>query len=358
MRIVTVYTDSRAEFVPRDMAIIRWFRISEALARLGHRVDVAAPGLPWLPRRGLKGVEGVGRVPVRSVRWDRYDVVKTLFHKGFRTLERYGGGEHPFVIAKLGSVVAAEDRPGIYFYGEAREALYRTQARIHRTARYVTVLSEPAGALLEEAHGPRDGVLLVPGAAERDIPPPGPDPYPGRGPRAVFAGNFYAPTSLSQPEAHRTLTDKLNRVGRALRARGIRTFVVGPGEATSLDPDAVTWLGSVPYRASWDYLRHADAGLVVSAGPFQHNNESTKIYHYLRAGLPVVCEGGFPNDGVVRESGLGFVVPSERMDELAERVVQAVERSWDREAAVRYVLRHHTWDRRAEVYARVLDSGG
>ncbi len=41
-----------------------------------------------------------------------------------------------------------------------------------------------------------------------------------------------------------------------------------------------------------------------------HNNESTKIYHYLRARLPVVSESGFPTDHVVRESRCGVVVKS------------------------------------------------
>jgi len=57
-------------------------------------------------------------------------------------------------------------------------------------------------------------------------------------------------------------------------------------------------MGAVSYERSWDYLHHADVGVLVAAGPFMHNNESTKIYHYLRVGLPVVSEAGFPNDPV------------------------------------------------------------
>ena len=88
----------------------------------------------------------------------------------------------------------------------------------------------------------------------------------------------------------------------------------GPGDASRLDARFVTNLGSCLYEESWNYLQHAAVGVVVSAGPFMHNNESTKIYHYLRVGLPVVSEEGFPNDYVVRESGLGSVVPSDDMD--------------------------------------------
>jgi hypothetical protein len=85
-----------------------------------------------------------------------------------------------------------------------------------------------------------------------------------------------------------------------------------------------------------------------------HNNESTKIYHYLRAGLPVVSEAGFPNDDVVRQSRLGFVVENGRLDLMADRMLEAAQARWDRASAIRYILDHHTWRQRAEVYDRVL----
>jgi len=70
----------------------------------------------------------------------------------------------------------------------------------------------------------------------------------------------------------------------------------------------------------------------------------------------VVLEQGFPNDWVVRESGLGFVVPSEDIEQLAARVREACERLWDRERAIRYIQANHTWDCRARVYQDVLAS--
>ena len=79
-----------------------------------------------------------------------------------------------------------------------------------------------------------------------------------------------------------------------------------------------------------DFFGHAHVGIVVSAGSFMHNNESTKIYHYLRAGLPVVSESGFPNDDVVRQAGLGFVVNSGDLVGMAQRVEEASRATWDR----------------------------
>jgi hypothetical protein len=357
-RIATVCTDERRGTELVDMGSIRWYAMSRALAELGHEVDILHARDKWRPRQPVNELgPRLREAPLSRARWDDYDVVKTLFHRGFETLERFGGAGHRFVIAKLGSVVAPEDREGIYFYGAQREALYAAQERIARAARFVTVLTEQARALWRSSHGGGDSVLLVPGAAEARLPAQGPDPYPHprvAGARVLFAGNFYSNDPLSQPEAHRTLADKLNRLGGILRAQGTRLYVIGPGEAASLDPSRVDYLGVVPYARSWDFMRHADVGLVVSAGPFMHNNESTKIYHYLRVGLPVVSESGFPNDALIAETGHGSLAPAGDLVALAAAIRHAVETRWDRSRAADHVLARHTWDARARVYDEVI----
>ena len=355
-RIATVCTDERRGTRLVDMSAIRWYRMSSALAELGHQVDVLHGRLKWRPIQRPRSLgPRLREVPLGRARWDEYDVVKTLFHRGFETLERFGGADHPFVVSKLGSVVDDHDRDGIYFFGAQREALYRVQRRIAETSRYVAVISEPARALWRELHGPAGTVLLVPGAADEVLPEAGADPFPDAArPRVVFAGNFYTGHRSSQDEAHRTIAGKLNAVGAALRARGGALYVVGAGGADSLDHGAVRYLGEVPYAASWDYLRHADVGLVVSAGAFMHNNESTKIYHYLRVGLPTVSESGFPNDHLVADTGPGRLVEPGHVDALVDAVVWAATALPDRGPAIDHILRHHTWRRRAETYDRLI----
>ena len=354
-KIVTVYRDSRGIFAPVEMGAIRWLKISEALARRGHSVDMAMnetfpPAMEQaIAARGLP----LRCVPLRDVRWTEYDVVKTLIHVGFQTLEKYGGVGHPFIISKLGSVVDAQDREGIYFYGAYREELYQVQERINASSRYVTVLSESAKDLWVELFGPKPNILLVPGAADHDIPALGDDPFPpGADARVLFAGNVY--TRDRQGEANDVLLAKLNKIGELLRGRGCRLYMIGVGDASGLDPEFVTYLGFVSHEEAWNFFGHADVGIVVSAGSFMHNNESTKIYHYLRAGLPVVSESGFPNDDVVRRAGLGFVVDSGDMPAMAKRIEEAARATWDRDAAVSYIMENHTWDTRAAVYDRLL----
>jgi glycosyltransferase involved in cell wall biosynthesis len=170
----------------------------------------------------------------------------------------------------------------------------------------------------------------------------------------VFAGNFYSRQPGSQPEAHLTLASKLNRLGALLHDRKARLYVVGTGDKQSLDPRYVSYCGEVPYEDSWDFMYFAAVGVVLTAGGRMHNNESTKIYHYLRAGLPVVSEAGFPNDNVVIESGLGHVVENGDLGMMADRIEDSLHTQWDRDRAIRYILSHHTWEKRAEIYDRLL----
>ena len=81
-----------------------------------------------------------------------------------------------------------------------------------------------------------------------------------------------------------------------------------------------------------------------------HNNESSKIYHYLRAGLPVVSESGFPNNHLIEEAQLGYVTESEDLPLMAIWVVNASKKTWEHQRAVDYILERHTWDQRAKVY--------
>ena len=356
-RIVTVYRSIRAPFLPIDMSLGRWWKMSEALAARGHEVDMAThERRPWLQRPVAMGPR-LRRVPLARVRWERYDVVKTEFHMGFETLEEHGGAGHPFVVSMLGSPVDRRDRPGVYFYGAEREELFRIQERIAATSRYVALLTRESRALWHECFGDQRPTLLVPGAAEAEIPGPGEDPYGGAPrPRCLFLGNLYGPDY--QPEAHRRLAGALDGLGSELRRRGIDLYFVGPGDTSRIDPGNVRCLGPVAYERSWDYIHHADVGVVLALGPEPNHNESTKIYHYLRAGLPTVCEAGFPNQGLVEEARLGKVTPNGSPGAMAEAVEEAARSDWDREHATRLVIERHSWAGRAKTYGEILREHG
>ncbi len=339
------------------MAHIRWFKISEALARCGHQVDMALPDGTehWPVDPALLNVPTIGFKALSSINWQKYDVVKTLFNRGMQTLEEFGGSGHPFIISKLGSVVGPNDMPGIYFYGGYRRELYALQEKINAFSKYVTVLSEGARRLWIECHGDHSNILLVPGGVDAKIPPRAADPFPSSNrPRCLFAGLIY--DKHSQPEANQTLVSKLNELGRLLYQKGMQLYMIGDGDVSKLDDRYVKYLGVVPYTETWNYFYHAQVGIVVSAGQFMHNNESSKIYHYLRAGLPVVSESGFPNDHIIEDAQLGYVTQSGDMQLMADRIVDAAGKSWATQRAVALILERHTWDQRAKVYHDLITS--
>lgn len=361
-RILTIYEQTRRPFVPTDMSYIRWLRMSAALAELGHHVDIASrePILFGLAdrRRMVSMAPRLRRVPLHQVDCAAYDVVKTLFHNGFRTLEQLGGTDHPFLIAKLGSVVDRQDCDAIYFRGERRRQLFAVQEKIAAHCHWVTLLTEPSRQRWINCFGSeRPRPLLVPGAVDARIPPRGRDPYPAdHRPRCLFAGNIY--DEKAQPEAHARLVARLNRLGRHLDRRAIRLYQMGPGTQTNLDRAYVTPLGAVPYEKSWDLMHHADVGLVLALGDAPNENESTKIYHYLRIGLPTVCESGFPNEGLIASARLGHVVPNGDIDALAEAIELCLHTHWDRQSAIDFILAGHTWLHRARTYDSIFREAG
>lgn len=358
LKIITVYKHKLMEkdtsfgiLNPIDMSNGRWIKISEALSRLGYRLDIAVPDI--MDGENLNNNGHLRMIPLSKVNWNKYDIVKTEFHRGFDTLEKYGGISHPFIISTLGSVVGPVEMEGIYFYGDVHKKLFDTQKKINKICRYVTVLSKPAKELWETVHEKRKNLLLVPGGVDSVIPSTSINPYPEDNKiKIIFAGNIY--TRASQEEANKVLIEKLNKLGKLLSDLGARLYMIGPGDISDLDKNFVIYLGEVSYKESWDYLHFADVGIVVSAGKFMHNNESTKIYHYLRAGLPVVSESGFPNDYVVNESKLGFVTESENMELMVKNILKAAKTKWNKVYAKDYIIKNHTWDKRVKVYDKIF----
>ena len=358
LKIITVYKNKLTKkdsslgiLNPIDMSNGRWIKISEALSRLDCSVDIAVPDI--MDRENLNNNGHLRMIPLSKVDWNSYDVVKTEFHRGFDTLEEYRGTSHPFIISKLGSVVGPMEMDGIYFYGDVHKKLFDTQKKINKISRYITVLSNPARELWKTVHKNKRNLLLVPGGVDFVIPSPSINPYPDDEKiKIIFAGNIY--DKGSQGKANKVLVEKLNTLGKLLSGSGASLYMIGSGDISDLDKNFVTYLGVVPYKESWNYLHFANVGIVVSAGKFMHNNESTKIYHYLRAGLPVVSESGFPNDYVVKESKLGFVTESENMELMVENILKAAKIKWNKDYAKDYIIKNHTWDERVKVYDKIF----
>lgn len=332
------------------MDTLRFFRMSEALARRGHRVDIVIDRNPEPRSVG----PNLSEVPFRAVRWRDYDVVKTFFHVGFESLRAAGGAQHPFIVSKLGSVVGRANAEGVYFFGAVREHLFATQREIARTSRSVTVLTERSAALWRREHGSATRLLLVPTGVDAEIPPPGGDPRPRHGverPVVLFAGNIYG--RASQPEVNAVWQERLNRLGVLVAERGLQLVAMGRGETDRLDPRVVRHLGPVDADEVWDWQRHASVGLVLAHGPIQ-DNESSKIYYYLRTGLPVVCERSVPNSPLIEHTGLGALVAYGDDERMADAAAELAAHPPSANGTIEHMVRDHSWDARAALYDTLL----
>ena len=349
IQIATVYEKhSYDEFKSYPMDLLRWLRISESLANLGYRVDMIVN-----TKRGLVQMNANLRyVPYSMVDWKQYDVIKTLFHKGFESIQREGEDNHPFIISKLGSVVGNNDpTEGVHFFNEEREYLYEMQKQINQKSRYITILTEPSRLLWEREFGRNGNILMVPTGVDREIPPPYNNPYKEFDEKiAAYIGNIYVDT---QREVNLLWQDRLNILGSLLKRKGIRLCFIGVGKVDKLDHNVVTCLGAIENNRMWDYQYFADVGLALGQGKVQHN-ESSKIYYYLRTGLPVVSEAPIPNNHLIRESGLGFIADYTDNQMMAEMIEAGIYQNWQKEEAIQYILKNHTWDKRAEIYDTLI----
>jgi hypothetical protein len=348
VRIATVYTrEAFDDFRPTTMNFTRWLRISESLAGLGYQVDMVmnGSGRTACPKANLRAI------PYAQVNWRDYDVVKTLFHKGFKSLVEEGGGDHPFIISKLGSVAGSCDTPGVHFFNDERQRLYDLQLQMARASRYITVLTEDSRRLWEREHG-GGNILLVPTGVDSIIPAPGENPYRAFPEKIVcYVGNL---NQEEQRDINLLWQERLNALGRRLKRRGMRLCVISRGLTDRIDPEAVTCMGTVENDRVWDYHYFAAVGISLAQGRVQHN-ESSKIYYYLRAGLPVVSEAPIPNNGLIEEANLGLIADYGNDEMMAGMIEDAVARPWNRARAMEYVVANHTWDKRALIYRELID---
>ena len=352
IRIACVYGNhQRVEFKLANMADLRFYRMAEALARRGHDVDIVINlrSAPTLRESGLR------EIPFSRVRWHEYDLIKTFFHRGFDSLAAEHGSDHPFIVSKLGSVVGPTDREGVYFFGEIRERLFRTQQALARRSRVVTVLTNRSAVLWLGEHGANTNLYIVPTGVDAEIPPPRSNPYLARGitePVALFAGNLYA--RKDQPEINILWQERLNRLGKALRTHGIRLVAMGTGQTDYLDPEAVLHVGAVDAAQVWDWQRFAKAGIVLAQGQVQ-DNESSKIYYYLRTGLPVVCERPIPNRWLIEQTGLGALVDYHNEQALVDAALSIASDPPHNRGVEQYMVENHSWDARAALYEPIIE---
>lgn len=349
IRIATLYRrEYFSHFSPNDMSTIRWLRISEGLADLGYEVDMIINSSDKTNQKN----PNLKFIPYSRFNWRKYDVVKTLFHRGFESLRHMEGEDHPFIISKLGSVVGNHDNTeGVHFFNEEREDLYRIQKQINAKSKYISILTKPSKILWENEFDRNENLLIVPTGVDKNIPPPTNNPYKDFNEKiAVYIGNIYGE---AQKEMNLLWQERLNILGNLLRKNGIRLCFIGMGDVEYLNHKYVTYFDPVGIDKIWDFHYFADVGIALAQGKVQHN-ESSKMYYYLRTGLPVVSEAPIPNNSLIKKTNLGFIADYNDNQMIANLAEAAIHKTWEKEESKKYMLKNHTWNRRVRIYDKII----
>jgi len=338
MRIAFVYFKDPLRTLD-GMDTIRWLELSRALVRKGYDVEMVTE------EGGNAELSEHLRVRhISRARWDTYDVVKTTHHT-----DVFAVPEHPFLVCRIGRVVDEVYPQRVYRH---RDELLEAQDLIARRARWVVLMSEENLRRWQERYPAGPCGIVVPNGCPRNIPKPGPSPYTGDSKRALYLGSLTSSRFVQI----------LNALGRALKDRGVEVHHVGRNQLDlycetdeQLDPTAVISHRAVPEPQSWNYLFHADVGLMIARGTQVFDNEISKVYYYLRAGVPTISEEFVSTNSLIKETGWGEVVGYGDVSAMADAVIRWLDAPRSRRPEIgQQVARRHSWDSRAEILHRVF----
>jgi hypothetical protein len=168
----------------------------------------------------------------------------------------------------------------------------------------------------------------------------------------LFLGSVAAPR----------MAKMLNEAARRLEGRctmhlvGLnKACLYGGKEQCVLDP-LIADHGELPEHEVWDYVRNAHVGLALATGPHPFDNDMSKIFTYLRGGLPVLSEEPIVNNRLVRQTGYGKTFTYGDLDELVFQAVQLLEKPplAERERVMQFMVSEHSWERRVDTYVELF----
>lgn len=319
--------------------LVRLKEISSGLAGQGFQVEIVAPvESPGIWQAGLKVVplavlDEVGR----------YDLLKTCYHQSIRLIGNHRGPVISRIVRVVDEELPRRDRN--------RAELLRCQELIAQRSSAVALNNEYNAERWRARYGPTRPILLTPTGCPAEIPEPGLSPYEPGERVVLFLGSIAA----------EHMAGMLNSAARGL-AGTARVHLLGLnktgmyGQEIELEPSLIVHPPR-PEAEIWDFLHHADLGLALATGAEPFDNDISKIYNYLRAGLPVLSEEPILQNRMILKSGLGAVFPhgqAAAMIARAESLLKDPPARKLRRAAAVGVAKSEAWSTRAETYARFI----
>lgn len=319
------------------MDLIRWHSLAVEFYRAGFYVELLSPV-------GGSG-ETVDGVPFRNIETANWESYSAIFVQTTSCIDLVPN--HPNTYTRVGRVVT-EDGP-TRIAPATRKELVRNQERVAMRSKRVIVTSLENAERWAEKYPKGASALVIPNGCPAEIPQRRHSPFP-QDKNVLYLG------SLSSPR----FAGCLNDLGSALKHRGINLHHVGrqfnEPYATGrfpLDPGVINIHGSFDERDTWDFLYSADVGVAFASGPEPFDSEISKIYYYLRVGLPVIAEEGISNSGLISETGWGAKSRYNDIDDMVDKILAWLSMPHNIEVA-QYMATEHSWKSRLHQYLALL----
>lgn len=324
----------------QGMDMIRWVAMGHRFRRLGYKVKLVTDR-----RRGVDRLDRIHLTSVDRIDWSECDAIKVCYQASIDLVP-----QHPHLIARMCRVVDEEFPKRD---DGRRDEMMRQQAKIAEMAAIVAFNDEVNAQRWRERYGDKSQILIVPTGCPEELPEELHDPFPQDKRIVLFMGSL---TSHRFPGVLNALARRLRAVQPDVEVHflGKNSLQHYAGESEPLDPSVITIHEPVEESATWSYVLNADVGIGLAPSEHSFESELSKIYYYLRGGLPVVTESSVPNQGVIREVGHGEIAAYGDVDDLAHKTLLALKYTPRNATVMQHMIDHHSWRARAEVYDRAL----
>lgn len=269
----------------------------------------------------------------------RYAVVKTCYHQSIKLVMDYAGP----VISRIVRVVDAKlpERDSAF-----RAELLRCQLLIQQRAKAVILNNTLNEERWRQFYGRRQLVEIIPTGCPLTIPKSSKNPFNTKKPVALFLGSLAAPRMVNFMNR---LAEQVSDECEIHVVGANKTALYGAYKEIPLHKN-VFYHGEIPEPDIWPYIEHSSIGLAIATGPHPFDNDLSKMFYYLRGGLPVISEGPVCTNYLLRETSYGDIVPFNDVSAFRQSMLKILRNPppVQRHAVMRYMARHHSWENRVD----------
>lgn len=316
--------------------VIRLYALTEGLARRGVQVDILAP-----VEKAAQTAGGISVYPLERLRNNAdYDILKTCYHFSMELIRAFQGPVVSRIVRVVDEKLPERD-------AKCRKRLLRCQEMICARSSAVVLNNEENKQRWRNIYGQAPPVEIIPTGCPSLLPRPGGNPYDDNEKAVLFLGSL---SSFRMVRMINILARRLPDTARIHYIGRNKHDLYGTGDAWKLS-NSIIQHGELTENQTWNYIRHARLGLAIAPGPHLFDNDLSKIYNYLRGGLPVLSEEGIVNNDLVRETGCGDIF---RYDDAGDAVAKAAllldAPQQGREKVMSFMAGKHAWEKRVDQY--------